>query len=215
MPRYIEQLNENTTPATGDWLWIVDVSAGATDQDRKLSVGKLALLATANVFTAAQTVNLGGAGSGASFVALSGDAAYSTRFSLGRTTQESFVGIANATDAFMTGSAAGDTVITTSSVLKRIFIGAGNGAPTLVIDNGHLLIGTTTDSGQLTVDQSASDGAIPVLVLDQADADEDFIEFVGTSGTGTSVSISTTAEGAFAGKFQITVNGDKRWVSFT
>ena len=55
MPRYIEQLNENTTPATGDWLWIVDVSAGATDQDRKLSVGKLALLATANVFTAAQT----------------------------------------------------------------------------------------------------------------------------------------------------------------
>ena len=56
MPRYIEQLTENITPATGDWLWIVDVSAGATDQDRKLSVGKLALLATANVFTAAQTI---------------------------------------------------------------------------------------------------------------------------------------------------------------
>jgi len=56
MPRYIEQLTENTTPATGDWLWIVDVSALATDQDRKLSVGKLALLATANVFTAAQTI---------------------------------------------------------------------------------------------------------------------------------------------------------------
>ena len=53
MPRYIEQLNENITPATGDWLWIVDVSAEATDQDRKLSVGKLAMLATANVFTAA------------------------------------------------------------------------------------------------------------------------------------------------------------------
>ena len=52
MPRYIEQLTENITPASGDWLWIVDVSAGATDQDRKLSVGKLALLATANVFTA-------------------------------------------------------------------------------------------------------------------------------------------------------------------
>ena len=57
MPRYIEQLNENITPATGDWLWIVDVDAGATDQDRKLSVGKLALLATANVFTAAQTID--------------------------------------------------------------------------------------------------------------------------------------------------------------
>ena len=46
MPRYIEQLTENITPASGDWLWIVDVSAEATDQDRKLSVGKLALLAT-------------------------------------------------------------------------------------------------------------------------------------------------------------------------
>ena len=57
MPRYIEQLTENITPASGDWLWIVDVSALATDQDRKLSVGKLALLATANVFTANQRVN--------------------------------------------------------------------------------------------------------------------------------------------------------------
>ena len=56
MPRYIEELNENTTPAIGDWLWIVDVDAGATDQDRKLSVGKLALLATANTFTAAQSI---------------------------------------------------------------------------------------------------------------------------------------------------------------
>ena len=56
MPRYIEQLTENTTPASGDWLWIVDVDAGATDQDRKLSVGKLALLATANVFTGTQTI---------------------------------------------------------------------------------------------------------------------------------------------------------------
>ena len=59
MPRYIEQLNENITPATGDWLWIVDVSAGATDQDRKLSVGKLALLATANTFAEIVTASKG------------------------------------------------------------------------------------------------------------------------------------------------------------
>ena len=57
MPRYIEQLTENITPASGDWLWIVDVDAGATDQDRKLSVGKLALLATANVFSDNQRVD--------------------------------------------------------------------------------------------------------------------------------------------------------------
>ena len=59
MPRYIEQLTENITPASGDWLWIVDVSAGATDQDRKLSVGKLALLATANVFAEIVTASKG------------------------------------------------------------------------------------------------------------------------------------------------------------
>ena len=59
MPRYIEQLNENITPASGDWLWIVDVSAEATDQDRKLSVGKLALLATANTFAEIVTASKG------------------------------------------------------------------------------------------------------------------------------------------------------------
>jgi len=59
MPRYIEQLTENITPASGDWLWIVDVSAEATDQDRKLSVGKLALLATANVFAEIVTASKG------------------------------------------------------------------------------------------------------------------------------------------------------------
>ena len=56
MPRYIEQLTENITPATGDWLWIVDVSAEATDQDRKLSVGKLAL---ATGISGGQTINGG------------------------------------------------------------------------------------------------------------------------------------------------------------
>ena len=56
MPRYIEQLTENITPASGDWLWIVDVSAEATDQDRKLSVGKLAL---ATGISGGQTINGG------------------------------------------------------------------------------------------------------------------------------------------------------------
>ena len=59
MPRHIEQLNENITPASGDWLWIVDVDAGATDQDRKLSVGKLALLAAANTFAEIVTASKG------------------------------------------------------------------------------------------------------------------------------------------------------------
>ena len=57
MPRYLEQLNECTDPTSGDWLGIVDVSAGATDKDRKVDVGKFARLAAANTFTAAQTIS--------------------------------------------------------------------------------------------------------------------------------------------------------------
>ncbi|MCE7982549.1 MAG: hypothetical protein DYG89_15265 [Caldilinea sp. CFX5] len=65
MPRYLEQANECTDPVGGDWLWIVDASAGATDRDRKLNAGRLAILANANAFTNknsfATTVGLTGA----------------------------------------------------------------------------------------------------------------------------------------------------------
>lgn len=44
MARYIENLNECTDPTTGDYLWVVDASAGSTDKDRKLNVGKFAQL---------------------------------------------------------------------------------------------------------------------------------------------------------------------------
>jgi hypothetical protein len=57
MPNYIDQFNECTDPVPGDWLWSVDVSAGATDKDRKLDIGRLALLAFANIFTANQRIN--------------------------------------------------------------------------------------------------------------------------------------------------------------
>lgn len=56
MPRYIDGLNECTDPQAGDQLWIVDASAPDTDKDRKVAVGKLAVLALANTFTAAQTM---------------------------------------------------------------------------------------------------------------------------------------------------------------
>lgn len=61
MARYIENLNECTDPTSGDYLWIVDASASASDKDRKVNVGKFPRLAVANTFTAAQTVSAGGA----------------------------------------------------------------------------------------------------------------------------------------------------------
>ncbi|MBK8129428.1 MAG: hypothetical protein IPK53_11115 [bacterium] len=56
MARYIENLNACTDPVSGDYLWIVDASAGATDKDRRVDVGKFGLLATAQSWTATQTV---------------------------------------------------------------------------------------------------------------------------------------------------------------
>jgi len=55
MARYIEDLNECTDPVSGDFMWVVDASAGSTDKDRKVDVGKFARLAVAQTFTATQT----------------------------------------------------------------------------------------------------------------------------------------------------------------
>jgi len=56
MARYIENLNSCTDPTSGDYFWVVDASAGATDKDRKVNVGLFAQLAVANTFTNDQTV---------------------------------------------------------------------------------------------------------------------------------------------------------------
>jgi hypothetical protein len=80
--------------------------------------------------------------------------------------------------------------------------------------NGHIGAGTGSDNAQLTVDQSDASGAAPVLSLDQADTDQDFIDFVGTVGTGNATNISTDAAGVYAGRMQITVNGTRRWLNF-
>lgn len=56
MPRYIENLNSCSDPTSGDYLWLVDASASASDKDRKVDVGLFARLAAANVFSGAQTV---------------------------------------------------------------------------------------------------------------------------------------------------------------
>lgn len=51
MARYIEQLNECTIPASGDWLWIVDTSAAAGDKDRRVNAGLVPWTNTLTTFT--------------------------------------------------------------------------------------------------------------------------------------------------------------------
>jgi len=90
-------------------------------------------------------------------------------------------------------------------------------------------IGTEAPAGQLHVDQSAAGGAQPVLYLDQADVDEEFIRFDGTSAADQTKSISTvngdgavtgpkdfsaSAGWAFEGMVRININGTDRWMPY-
>ncbi len=53
--------------------------------------------------------------------------------------------------------------------------------------SGDVGIGTTSISAQLSIDQSGTTTAQPVLLLDQADVSEEMIEFVSTIGVGNAI----------------------------
>lgn len=74
-----------------------------------------------------------------------------------------------------------------------------------VESDGNVGIGTTTASAQLHVDQSSATSAQPVLLLDQADLSEEFIEFTSTVGAGNP--IDTAALGAYYGKVRVNITG--------
>jgi len=65
--------------------------------------------------------------------------------------------------------------------------------------------GTVAPLAQAHIDQSIDDAAIPVLLLDQADLSEEFIEFTTTVGAGNP--IDTAAFGAYYGKARVMVTG--------
>lgn len=67
---------------------------------------------------------------------------------------------------------------------------------------------------QLDVTQDGSTSAIPVLALDQTDIDDSFINYIGTSASDGSRSISsdTTEDSAKFGAFRVEINGVTKWV---
>jgi len=84
-------------------------------------------------------------------------------------------------------------------------------------------------AGTLHVDQASTSGAKPVLYLDQADVDEEFIRFDGTSAADQTKSISTvngdgavegpknfsaSAGWAFEGMVRVNINGTDYWMPY-
>lgn len=86
------------------------------------------------------------------------------------------------------------------------------------IDAGLNCVGVgvalNSGAGKLHVFQNVSDDAIPVLVLEQADIDDTFVNFIGTSAAdGTrSISSDTTEDGAKFGAYRVEINGVVKWV---
>ena len=97
----------------------------------------------------------------------------------------------------------------------EFFTGTGGSSSSRVlIDEAGLFgIGTTSPAAQLHVAQASTSGAAPVVTLDQADVDEDYFKFIGTSDTSADRALvdaaNFTTPGAIAGWLKINVQDDQ------
>ena len=80
--------------------------------------------------------------------------------------------------------------------------------------NDRMGIGVSTPAAKLEIDQNSATGAIPVLDLDQGDADQPFVNFVGTSAAddSSSISSSTATDSAKFGAVMVKINGVEKWI---
>lgn len=100
----------------------------------------------------------------------------------------------------------------------RYKFSAANGlsASLLVLDpGGSVGIGVSSTAAMLHVNQSSATGAIPVIELDQDDADQPFISFDGNEAASTSSSISTLSTPGTIQEWAMVIKGDgtKRWLA--
>ena len=80
--------------------------------------------------------------------------------------------------------------------------------------NDRIGLGVSSPEGKVEIDQNSATGAVVVLNLDQGDSDQPFIDYVGTSATDDSSSISSsTAEASDKfGAVMVKINGVKKWI---
>jgi hypothetical protein len=103
----------------------------------------------------------------------------------------------------------------------------GSGVPGLVIVNSMMVVDSTTyksvginraltasTDATLAVEQDDASANKPVVLLEQADTNESFIAFVGTSGAASanSISSSTGTTSSKIGAIRVKINGTDRWL---
>jgi hypothetical protein len=109
----------------------------------------------------------------------------------------------------------GDTQALVAGGGTAIQIKTGDNEVTpIYLNTDRVGIGTAAPSALLHIDQASSSGAVPVLKLDQADIDDTFIDFIGTTAGDSTRSISTsTATGsAKFGAVMVEINGVTKWI---
>lgn len=90
---------------------------------------------------------------------LSGDAANSTSFGVGRTAAEARLSIAGAAGDFAANAAAGDAVMRVDSSSKRLHLLAGTGNAMLTLTAAQASIGSTNPSGTTNMSLEVGDGS--------------------------------------------------------
>jgi len=109
----------------------------------------------------------------------------------------------------------GDTQALVAGGGTAIQIKTGDNEVTpIYLNTDRVGIGTASPTSIFHIDQSSASGAVPVLKLDQADIDDSFIDFIGTSaGDSTrSISSSTGTGSTKVGAIMIEVNGVTKWI---
>lgn len=95
--------------------------------------------------------------------------------------------------------------------LQQAFLGV---LDTTIHFVGSVGIGITP-AAKLHVDQSSETAAVPVLILDQADVSEEFIDFIATAAADAVNPISTWTTGnTIQGFVRASVNGTPRYFPF-
>ena len=95
---------------------------------------------------------------------------------------------------------------------SRSDAGSALNSSVIVVNRALGHVGFNTEpAGQMHVDQASTTAAVPVLILDQADLSEEFIEFDSTVAAGNP--IDTAAVGTYYGKVRVSVNGTFKYMA--
>lgn len=105
----------------------------------------------------------------------------------------------------------GSTEYTRQQILNLCMKDTGSGVMALALCNPD---GSSLFSDGLSLNQSDSSGAVPVLILTQTDVSEPFTNYVGTSEAGVAKSLSSWTNATINGYIQIDISGSKKWIAY-